>query len=131
MKIIRFLNHIYERIIQKMYCFFRIRIKEKDVTLLSNNCIAAFLYEDLNAEYKSPTIGLQIPIKDFIKYVNNIEYYHNAMLEEHSPFQKEFEEVGGKREIDFPCGLLGSDIRIMFQHEKEFLAATKKVSKDK
>ena len=92
------------------------------VTILSNNCLGGFLYQDFNCKYYSPTISVQIPVFDFIKFVNNIELYKKCDVFEAPPFQHEFSEIGGGV-INFPCGLLGGDIRLLFQHEKQFYIA--------
>lgn len=95
-------------------------------TILSNNCIAYFIYKDLNCKYFSPTIGVQIPILDFVKFINNIDYYAEQQLieGESKDFEFDFRNVGGGN-IDFPCAYLG-DIKIMFQHEKHFNEAKEK-----
>ncbi len=84
MNILKHLNNLYEKIIVRIYCFW-IRIKGKKIILLSNNYIAGFLYEDLKIKYQLTAIGVQIPIKDFIKYVNNIDKHQQEDLVECAP----------------------------------------------
>ena len=94
------------------------------ITIFSNNCIAGFLYSNCKTKYYSPTIGLQIPIPDFFKFVNNYKIYTGLSLVEASPFQDVFSNLGGGK-VTFPCANLG-DVRVLFQHEKVFEEAQKK-----
>lgn len=63
--------------------FFRKRIQKKfqkknkntDFTLISQNCIGGVIYSDLGLEFKSPTINMFIEDENFVKLVENLEYY--------------------------------------------------------
>ena len=78
-------------------------IKEKDFTIISQNCIGGVLYHDMGLQFLSPTINLFIPQPDFVKFVLNLEHYLNADLRMY------WDE-------EWPIGILGDDVRIEFMH---------------
>ena len=99
-------------------------------TLIANNCIAGFLYQKFNMRYFSPTIGLQFPQDDFIKFCSKIKYYLNGeLIESGDDKQDVFTSLGGGK-IDFPVGKI-HDITIFFQHYKTFAEAKEKWEKRK
>ena len=51
------------------------KVNISDVTLLSQNCVGGVIYHDVNQKFLSPTVNLYILPKDFIKFVNNLDYY--------------------------------------------------------
>ena len=53
----------------------RKRLKNHDITLLSNNCNGACILHDLGLKFNSPFVNLWLYPKDFIKYCGNIKYY--------------------------------------------------------
>lgn len=53
----------------------RKRIKNKDFTLLTGNCIGGYVYHQLGLEFRSPTINLMILNQDFKKLVLNLRHY--------------------------------------------------------
>ncbi|WP_028515425.1 DUF1919 domain-containing protein [Ruminococcus flavefaciens] len=54
---------------------YRIRIKDKDFTLIAQNCIGGVIYSQLGIEFKSPTINMFIEDENFVKLVDNLPYY--------------------------------------------------------
>ena len=88
-------------------------------SIISNNCIGGFLYQKCGIKYYSPTIGLQFPQEDFVKFCRNLEYYLQEELKEsNDKMQDGFTKLGGG-EINFPVGRL-ADITIYFQHFHSF-----------
>lgn len=88
-------------------------IKNKDFTIISNNCIGGVIYHSLKLQFLSPTINLWFYPEDFLKFVENLNHY----------LQLEMVEVS--TELPYPVGLLG-DIFIYFQHYSSFEEAKKK-----
>lgn len=99
MKLIDILRSMYKGIN-------RLRLKNKDFSLISSNCNGMFILKDLNLPYKSPFVNLWLYPKDFIKFLWNMDYYLCQKLN--------FIE---KENIDYPVGMIG-DIEIYFQHFK-------------
>lgn len=80
------------------------RLINDNFTLICNNCNGGFLYHDLSLKFRSPFINLWLEPHDFVKYLQNLDYYRSQEL-------VFIEEEG----IDYPVALLG-DIKIYFMH---------------
>ena len=78
------------------------KVNLEGVSLISQNCVGGVIYHDAKQKFLSPTVNLYILPKDFIKFVNNIDYYLSL-----TPNVKM-----GK---DYPIGTLG-DVKINFMH---------------
>lgn len=92
---------------------FRKKLTNKNISIISNNCIAGVLYHDLKCQFKSPTINLFFPKpEDFIKYVQNMEFYNKNEL-----IQIDSDQT-------YPVGKL-FDIEIHFMHYSSFKEAKK------
>lgn len=94
--------------------FIRNKIINKSPTIISNNCNATFIYKDLGLKFNSPTINLFFSINDFIKFLENMEYYLSLEL-------KNFKQHNNK----YPVGELG-DLKIHFMHYNTFDEAKEK-----
>ena len=93
--------------------------KHRDISIISNNCIATYLYKDLNIKYSSPTINLQFTQDGFVKFCKHFDYYIYLKIKEHptpSSTLEDFKKLGGDN-INFPVGILG-DLTIFLQHYK-------------
>ena len=86
----------------------RKKLKNTNFTILSNNCIAGFIYNDLNLQYLTPTANIYISPNDFVKFCKNIKKY----------IKLEMKEVKEKN-VSCPIGQL-DDIKIYFVHYKTF-----------
>lgn len=95
-------NHPIHYYIQKKN---RKRLKNRDFTLLTSNCLGGIIYHELGLKFLSPTINIRMDSPDFIKFVANIQdYLINELKFIHS-------------EEPFPVAYLG-DVRINFVHYK-------------
>lgn len=77
-------------------------LKDKDFTIISQNCIGGVFYHDMGIRFQSPTINLFFESADFLKFVSKIQDYIN----------KQLVMCWG---LDYPIGTLG-DIKIHFMH---------------
>ena len=84
----------------------RLRLKNKKITLISNNCNGGVLLHELGLKFNSPFVNLNIPAKDYIKYLSRFEYYNSLTLS--------FDESLDKK---YPVGKL-DDVTIEFIHYK-------------
>ena len=82
----------------------RIKLKNKDFTLIASNCNGCLICHDLNVKFNSPFVNLYLEPRDFIKYIKNIEYYNKC----------EINFINDKN-VDYPVGTLG-DIKLYFVH---------------
>ena len=86
--------------------------QNNDFTFITNNCIAGLLYHDLNLEFKSPIINMYILADDYIRLLNDFDFYlENELLE--------------LKDIDkaYPIGTIGLNekmITLHFLHFKDF-----------
>lgn len=60
----------------------RSRLKNKDFSLLTNNCNGGFIYHDLGLQFTSPTINLYFIHDHFLRFLEDFDYYINQELRE-------------------------------------------------
>lgn len=51
------------------------QLKNTDISIVSNNCLAGIVYHDLQLQFLSPTINLFFTYDDFLEYASDIAYY--------------------------------------------------------
>ena len=117
-----FLIKIYKKTVGK---FNNLRIKNKDITIISNNCWGGVFYRDNNLKYLSPTLGMFFVSEDYIKFIYNLKHYLNQdvcfiNMEEskHKDYLKKIKYSGLIGKIE--------DVEICFLHYK-----TEEEAKDK
>lgn len=66
------MEEIIERV-RKIY-------KSGDITFISQNCIGGIIYHDMRERFLTPTINLFFMANDFVKFVENLEYYLSKEL---------------------------------------------------
>ncbi len=99
----------------------RRRLKNKDFTIVSNNCIGGVIYHNLGQQFLSPTINLFVSSGDYVDFVKNFKYYSECDIQEC---------VEEKR--DYPVGIIvpkdeeHKAIKVFFQHYKTFEEAKRK-----
>ena len=83
-------------------------------TIISNDCVAGFLYDylDMNESITSPTINTYIVEEDFLKLCKNPQYYLNLKIKP----GKRVKLLNGEEIIE---GEL-DDIKIKFTHSQKF-----------
>lgn len=110
-KIIFFLRNNYNRRKRK-------RLININPSLITNNCSGGIICHDLGLKFNSPTVNLFMSADDFIKLVNNLEYY--AKCEPIQVFREDAE---------YPVGILqrgGEIITLYFMHYRTFEEAKNK-----
>lgn len=103
------------------------KLKCKDFTVISNNCWGGTVYESYGMKKLSPTVGMFIMPKDYIKFAGNLHYY----LNQHLSFVKA-DDSKWKSELchkaNFGTYLIGklSDIELhMLHYHEESVARAK------
>lgn len=96
-------------------------LQRTDYTIISSNCIGGSIYKDFNLPFNSPTIGLFIHGKDYVKFCTNLHYYLSMSLT-----KAEVSKWAGV--VNYPVGIIG-DIEIHFLHYDSFEAARDKWEK--
>ncbi len=122
----RKLNNLIKKINEKVKKFFyEIRrffvkrsVKNKDFSIISNNCWAGRVYQYLDMPYLSPTAGLYFFAPDYIKFVSDLRRYLDTPLQFiEAKESKYYEELKKRNHTDKPIGIL-DDVEIVFLHYK-------------
>ena len=95
-----------------------------DTSIISSNCFAGRIMQDLGMQYNTPTLGLYFFADDYIEFLSNLKYY---LTEAKLEFLDESRyPLGNERRAKwthwYPIGLLGGKVEIQFLHyhtEKE------------
>lgn len=85
------------------------QLNESKVSIIASHCWGGFTYHALGMEFLSPTVNLFIKENDYIRMVENLEYYFSNKVD----FCREEYETNLKR--NYPVGKIG-DIEIHFNH---------------
>lgn len=118
------MNKLQSKNYNKYICNLRKKVTNKDVSIISNNCIGGILYHDLGTRFNSPTINTLIYGDEFVYFASNLKYYLSVNLTLSS-------------NNDYPIGILKSDklnlpdIHIHFLHDKDFSIAKQNWDKRK
>ncbi len=86
----------------------RMRLKNKDMTVLSNNCNGGFILHDLGCPFNSPTVNLYFLPDHFLRFVSKPEEYLLSDLKEVHI-----------QDISYPVGQV-KDILLFFMHYNSF-----------
>ena len=92
----------------------RKKLKNLTPTIISSNCNGEFIYYDMKLKFMSPTINLSFEMNDYVKMLENLEWYMKQPI---LPYQDD--------RFEYPTGMLG-DIEIRFNHYKTFEEAVAK-----
>ena len=129
-KLNKFRKNIKEKIEKVFYntkrYFVKKSIKNKNFSIISNNCWAGRVYQYLDMPYLSPTAGLYFFAPDYIKFVSDLKRYLNTPLRFINPEESKYsDEIKKRNQTDKPIGIL-DDVEIVFLHYK-----TKEEAKEK
>lgn len=125
---------IKRRLKKIMAIFFRVRLKNKDFSILSNNCWGGVIYDKYALPYRTPTIGLWIPPDDYIKFLRNLEYYCGQEMKQikytecHVRELLEERKKSGRYNFELETLIIGRivDVDIIFIHYSSFEDAKQK-----
>lgn len=91
------------------------RLKNKDITILCNNCLGGVVYHCLGMKFLSPTVNLMVDsTAAFLKLCQNLDYYLSQPVIELKDDS-----------VPYPCGMVG-DIKLHFNHYHTFEDAVSK-----
>lgn len=94
-----------QRLERRIYLFLkRLNLKNKNISIISNNCCGGVICHDLNIPFNSPTINTMIRPEEYIRFLKNLDYYlqQPVIKTENTDFP-------------YPSGLIG-DITVYFGH---------------
>lgn len=99
----------------------RRNLKNRNFTVISNNCWAAMaIYQQLGIRYNTPTVGLFFSDEDYLKFLENLDYYLNQPLVFVNPCESKLYgacSVVGDSKINFPIARL-DDVELLCVHYK-------------
>jgi uncharacterized protein (DUF1919 family) len=118
-------SNFIKKNLEDLYCYLlRSKVKNKNFTIISNNCWAGAVYEDLQMEYKTPTIGLFFYAPCYIKFLKNFNHYIKQPLTfKVTSIYEEAREF--RKNNSYPLGVL-DDIEVHFLHYKNQTEALEK-----
>ena len=61
--------------------FQRAKLKNKDFTIIGNNCFTGGMYHKFGIKYTSPTIWTYIFPEEYLKFVENLNWYLKQPLD--------------------------------------------------
>jgi uncharacterized protein (DUF1919 family) len=124
-KLKRILFGLIKKIREDLYCHsLRKKVKNKNFTIISNNCWAGGIYEDLQMEYNTPTVGLFFYAPCYIKFLKNFQYYiQRPVTFKETSIYDEGQEL--RKTKLYPLGVL-DDIEVHFLHYKNQTEALEK-----
>ena len=94
------INKLQRKAINKT---FQQQLTNQGMSVISANCVGAFILHDLNQSFNSPFVNLYLDPSDFVRYLQNIEFYQAQPLQ--------FIQT----EKPYPVGLL-DDLKVHFMH---------------
>ena len=100
----------------KIYGFYaKIRLKNAKFTIICNNCYGGHIYQSLQTQYNTPTVGLYFFAEDYIHFLENLEECLSSELKfiNSSKYEECQEEY---QKLKYPIGLLLNKIEIHFLH---------------
>jgi uncharacterized protein (DUF1919 family) len=105
----------------------RLRVRNRDFTIISNNCWGAHIYQYLGEKYRTPFVGLFLAPACFVKLVPRLRWYLGRPLKfvEHSRHEY-INSFRDKQKIAYPIGCLEGDVEIQFLHYQSDAEATEK-----
>lgn len=115
------------------------KLHNKDFTLISDNCWGGLWYGRFGMQYTSPTVGMWIPPKDYIKFLKNMNYYLGCDMERISYKDSHVRDILIERKnsgvYDFELDDLNigrlDDIDLVLLHYKDFDIAKEKWNRRK
>ncbi len=104
----------------------RSKLKNKNFSVICNNCLAGGIYHKLGLPYTSPTVGLFFFSDDYINFLENFQHYIQQPL----TFKKTSAHPAANELREntkpYPIGVLDNKIEVHFLHYKNEKEATEK-----
>lgn len=119
--------------------FYRIKLKNRNFSILSNNCWGGVVYDKYALPYYTPTIGLWIPPADYCRFLNNIKHYIENDIKQIHYNESHVADLllkrkqEGRYNFDLDSLILGriDDVDIVFIHYQTFAEAKEKWNRRK
>lgn len=102
------------------------RLKNRDFTIISNNCWGTEVYKDLELPYTSPFVGLFLFAPCYLRLLKNLECLKEVpVFTQVSHYEFANEQRKGNW-TKYPIGIIGENIEIHFMHYSDVSEAMEK-----
>ncbi len=103
----------------------RSKLKNKNFSVICNNCVAGGIYHKLGLPYTSPTVGLFFFSEDYIRFLEGFQHYVKQPLSFKTSSVHDSANELRKNTRAYPIGTL-DDIEVHFLHYQSEQEATEK-----
>lgn len=88
------------------------------ISIITSNCFAGRIMQDLKMEYNSPTLGLWMMPDDFAVFCSDLKYYLNSDIEivEHSKNELGEYKMTHPPKHPYPVGWIDGKLEVHFLH---------------
>ncbi len=102
-------------------------LRNRNFTIISDNCWGGFVYQNLDLEYRTPFIGLFIHGEDYVRMLKNLKLYLGQSLVFIEPSKSKYKDRLKSLGIfnAYPIALL-DDVELHFMHYKTIKEAEDK-----
>ena len=113
-------THIKDYSTKSLSVFRRQFLKDKEFTIISNNCWAGWVYRRYGLYYQSPTIGLYMFAQDYIEFCEYYEKYLDSSLKFIKAGDSKYcNALLERKQQNVPIGILADRIEIVFLHYRD------------
>lgn len=136
-RIVHFKDRLSAHFRERLNPFFspirRLFLKTRSFTIISNNCWGGHVYRYFGVPYLSPTIGTYFFSEDYLKFLQNLEYYLSCDIRFISCHESKYaDELFRRGDINTTCPIgVIDDIEIIFLHYHSNLEAYEKWNRRK
>ena len=106
----------------------KIGLKNRDFSIISNNCWGGYVYDTFGLKYNTPTIGLYIFSDDYIKFISNLRHYLSLDAKVLSIEDSKYKHILKNNGKKIMLGIV-DDIELVFVHYESAEEAVKKWNK--
>lgn len=108
---------IRRRIKRFLAIFRRMPLKNRNFSIISNNCWGGLVYDKYALPYLSPTIGLYFYADEYIRFISDLHKYLNSELEFIEIDESRHKDsILAKGENNVIVGLIGKEVEVVFLH---------------
>lgn len=97
-----------------IHLIYSVLIKNKDVSIISNNCWGGIISQFVNIQYNSPFVGLFFFAPDYIQLLKNLSVVNDEIRFIPREQSKYYDKISSL--ACYPIGVIGNSIEIHFLH---------------
>lgn len=123
---LKFEIYLKQKFLDKyFYKFALAKLRNRNFSIICNNCLAGGIYHKFGLIYSTPTIGLFFFSEDYIRFLEDFEHYINQPL---TFIDKSIYSKANDLRMNhhYPIGMLGNGVEVHFLHYKDIEEAKSK-----